>query len=622
MHGALSTSRRARLPRSTEIVWAGRYARRWQTPPLTRSSWWQTLEAASWSVAIVLAAGQLWARRFDIHSDGLSYIEIAEAWAAGDWRDAVNPVWSPLYSWLLALAPALATPAFEAQAVKLVNLAVFIAALAAFRSLLHAACAWHEQSASGAGVPALPRSVLVPAGYALFTWASLRLAPVALVSPDLLLTVFIYLLAARLLRQRLQPAAAAGGGFGALLGLGYLTKTALLAAAPAFVAAAVLPANEPARARQRAVRILVLFAVVAAPWVLVLSIGRGELTVGSAGTWNMARFAGGIAIPVHWQGEPPGSGMPLHPTRRLLSSPALFEFGDPVSGVYPPWRDPAYWYEGARARFLPAGPRVVIKGLRRLGGILVEPPYLITFALLLLAATAAGLRRLVPSLRRLWFLWLPPLTALVSYLLIYLEPRYVAGHITVLALAALAAASGSETVWRRRLVLLLAASLWLPLAPDFMSTLHSAGGIARRVATGAPFPPNPSVELAEHLRAHGIDAGDLIGYVGSGYRFYWARLAGVRIVAEIRQFDPEGETTSWALSPADARTRDAFRPHVDLFWEGWPGRQTRALERFARAGVRALVTDHPRGLTAVGWQPLGDTGWAVYDLAPPHATAP
>lgn len=621
MRGTSSASRHARPPRSTEIVWPGRTARRRLAAQPRQSSRWRTLELACWIAAIALAAGQLWIRRFDIHSDGLSYIEIAEAWATGDWRDAVNPVWSPLYSWLLAPVPLVATPASEAPLVKLVNLAVFIAALGAFRALLHAACAHHERSASAAGVPALPRAALVLAGYALFTWASLTLAPVALVSPDLLLTVFVYLLAARLLRQRLEPAAASpGAGFGALLGLGYLTKAALVAPAPVFVAAAVLPAREPSRIWRSAARIVLVCAMVAAPWVLALDIGRGVLTTGAAGTWNMARFPGGIAIPVHWQGEPPGSGTPRHPTRRLLHSPALFEFADPVSGVYPPWRDPAYWYEGACPRLLPAGPRVVMKGLRRLGGILVQPPYVITLALLLLAAPAAGLRRFVPSLRRLWFLWLPPLTAVVSYLPIYLEPRYVAGSLTVLALAGLIAANGSHEAWRRRLVLLLAASLWLPLLPASVSTARSAGGIARRLATGAPFPTNPSLELARQLRRHGIGPGDLVGYIGTGYRFYWARLAGVRVVAEIRQFDPEGETTAWALSPAEARRRDAFRPHVDLFWEGWP--QERALVQFTRTGVRALVTDHPEGLVATGWEPLGESGWALYDLAPPGAALP
>ena len=93
------------------------------------------VEALLWVVAIAMAAGQLWNRRFEVHSDGLSYLEIADAWLAGDWRDAANAIWSPLYSWLTAgalglLAPA---PASEAPVVKLLNLGILIAVLAAFR---------------------------------------------------------------------------------------------------------------------------------------------------------------------------------------------------------------------------------------------------------------------------------------------------------------------------------------------------------------------------------------------------------------------------------------------------------------------------------------------------------
>ncbi|MEN6291241.1 MAG: hypothetical protein ABFD07_04380, partial [Methanobacterium sp.] len=37
-----------------------------------------------------------------IGGDEISYIDIAHAYATGEWGNAVNGIWSPLYSWLMA----------------------------------------------------------------------------------------------------------------------------------------------------------------------------------------------------------------------------------------------------------------------------------------------------------------------------------------------------------------------------------------------------------------------------------------------------------------------------------------------------------------------------------------
>src|SRR5690349_2200928 len=39
-----------------------------------------------------------------MNADGISYLDIGDAYFRADWANAINPVWSPLYSWILGFA--------------------------------------------------------------------------------------------------------------------------------------------------------------------------------------------------------------------------------------------------------------------------------------------------------------------------------------------------------------------------------------------------------------------------------------------------------------------------------------------------------------------------------------
>ena len=54
-------------------------------------------------ISFFLVALHLWNNRDLFDPDGISYLDMADAYVRGDWRAALNGVWSPLYSWLLAL---------------------------------------------------------------------------------------------------------------------------------------------------------------------------------------------------------------------------------------------------------------------------------------------------------------------------------------------------------------------------------------------------------------------------------------------------------------------------------------------------------------------------------------
>ena len=55
-------------------------------------------------LAVMIGFGQFWSGKYVIFADGISYLQIADNYGAGNWQLAVNAYWSPLLSWLIALA--------------------------------------------------------------------------------------------------------------------------------------------------------------------------------------------------------------------------------------------------------------------------------------------------------------------------------------------------------------------------------------------------------------------------------------------------------------------------------------------------------------------------------------
>ncbi|MDQ3649223.1 MAG: hypothetical protein M3458_02875, partial [Acidobacteriota bacterium] len=68
------------------------------------------LQAVFWLVAIGLGLLHAWHGRYVMASDGISYLDMGDAYWRGDFQMAVNGYWSPLYSWLLGLALLLIKP--------------------------------------------------------------------------------------------------------------------------------------------------------------------------------------------------------------------------------------------------------------------------------------------------------------------------------------------------------------------------------------------------------------------------------------------------------------------------------------------------------------------------------
>lgn len=312
-------------------------------------------------VAIVLGFVQVWAFRHGTNDiNGISYLEMGEAYMRGDWRTAVNGMWSPFYSWVLGapmriLQP---SPAHEYLVIELINLVVFLIAICSFefflRELLQIQHISRDTTARQ-GAVGLPPVALLLLGYPLFIWSSLFWITIWMQTPDMCVAVFVYVAAGILLRMGRSVASRFSfAALGVVLGFGYLAKTAMFPLAFTFLFASLPLGRTWYRALPRVFTAFASFVVIAGPMIYSLSALKGRFTFGETGRINYIWHVNGNEFSwshfPHWQ-KGIGSGVPLHPARRIFESPAIYEFPAPANGTYPMWYDPSFYWEGVSPRW-------------------------------------------------------------------------------------------------------------------------------------------------------------------------------------------------------------------------------------------------------------------------------
>lgn len=243
------------------------------------------------AVAVVAVTGLLLrgAFEFRINTDATAYVSIARQCLAGGFDRAVNGYWGPLLSWLMT--PLLAWGVAPLWAARLVELAAAVATLFAVRWLAL------QLGANRRSVGVLALSLALPlVGYALI-----------LVTPDVLLLFLLTIYTGIVLPDAYRARTSRGIAAGLVAGLAYLAKSYAL---PFFAVhfllinllhvrragAAEAPLAAPSgdalpdgrrEARRRVLRNYVLglaaFAVVAGPWVGLLTHKYGAFTFGTAG---------------------------------------------------------------------------------------------------------------------------------------------------------------------------------------------------------------------------------------------------------------------------------------------------------------------------------------------------
>jgi hypothetical protein len=298
---------------------------------------------------------------------------------------------------------------------------------------------------------------------------------------------------------------------------------------------------------------------------------------------NYAWFVAGIPAYSGWRGQPPETGTPVHPHHIVGEGPLILEFRAPVPGTLPIWYDPSYWWEGFKTP---------ISVNRQIGALLRAFTATHSMQTLFLALTAvlASLALVNSRVRgvvraggmQTWILLAWPASACLMYSLVLFNLRYVVAFIVMMGLGAAAlflqplrSSTRVRALMAATIVLALVCAVRLrPIAlralrPDTRESLTRQEGQDTDASSAA---------VAEALYRMGIRPGDEISQLGHSLDCYYARRAGVRIVAQIWE-DPD--------------------EYVNL---GAPQVQ-QVLQKLKQLGVKALVSRSKAGF-------VNDRGWS------------
>ena len=524
-----------------------------------------------------------------MNADGISYLDIGDAYFRADWGNAINPVWSPLYSWILGFANILIRPSMQWQfpLVHLVNFIIYLIALSSFEFM------WKRVRSDKASNEsyAIPDSWWWTLGYLLFIWISLSLIEIWAVTPDMLMAVFVFLAAGLIAQMRSGEASRWSFlNIGIVLGLGYLSKSFMFSTAIAFLAIAWIVQKRSGRKIFLAISVFLLISL---PFILLISGKKGKFTIGESGTVTYLRYVNGMPFP-HWQGDPPKGIILTHPSRIVHQSPAVYEFDGPIGGTYPISTDPSYWYEGLKPRFdiasllarLFASSLVYAELFFQQQGILVA----CIFALYMMRQH--GKYTLQETLKK-WALVIPALIALSLYGLVLVESRYVGAFILLF---------WADILGNVRLPNAPANQMWLGVLSSIAAfgllaniILFNLDGFARlnpswQSGLGAAATPAASpLAVARTLQELGVKPGGKVGVIGYAYDSFWARLARVRIIAEMLDTD------------------------ADEFWRGDEELRQSVLQSFANSGVDAVVAESvPDDAGLRDWHRVENSNYYIY----------
>ncbi|MDX1521722.1 MAG: hypothetical protein R3264_08850 [Anaerolineae bacterium] len=552
-------------------------------------------------LALMMGGLHTWAAAssHSMNSDGVDYLDIGDAYMRGDWQMAINAVWSPLYSWILGPVLALFQPTmrWEFPLVHGVNFAIYVAALICFEFFWRQL--WHYQQmkkAEASDQVTWPEWAWLALGYCLFIWSALTLIKIWAVTPDMLMAGLVYLAAGLMVRLRRGftgwPTYAL---LGAVLGLGYLSKAIMFPLAFVFLGVTLISGPNIRRAFPRTLLAGVIFLLVSLPFIALISRAEGKFTFGEAGAITYVRYVNGVTYP-HWQGHPPGNGTPEHPSRQIFDRPPIYEFGTPLGGTYPISLNPVYWYRGAIPHFdvaqqlrllLASGLFYFDLFFRQQGGWLVG----VAALYLLRQRWGFSLKDVGPG----WGLVIPAVAAFGLYSIVLVEGRYIGAFVVLFWSDILANVRLPDSRDSRRLLAgvgtLMILFVLVNLVAFNLAGFRDLNRNAAQPPSASADPPRWPGEVAETLHRLGVQPGDEVAVIGYAFDSFWARLARVKIVAEMLD-------------------RDA-----DPFWVGDSALQDEVIAAFAGTGAKAIVAEHvPAYASLPGWHQIGNTNHYIYLL--------
>ena len=294
-----------------------------------------------------------------------------------------------------------------------------------------------------------------------------------------------------------------------------------------------------------------------------------------------------------------GEGAGIHAPKVIHHNPDILYYDHGTLSTYP-HGDPAYWALGIKPVFNFKAQLNAIRGNldQLLSGILWPTiVVLLWFITQFRIATFVPLRFFPPS--TFIMLVLVCLAGTASYCLVSVEIRYVAAFLFLGFAALVVVPRYQPSDFKERPSIILQAStvtaiflgmVVIFVADQSMRSLYSTG---KKVSHRETF--MDMVAIKDFLEAQGIGKGDKVAvFCPINYKLYWAKIAGVRVMAEIM--------------------------NVDKFLEDTPKERTKNLDALKRNGFKAIVVKQPQFVTLAkeGWiEAAGSHGYYLNFLNRP-----
>jgi len=540
------------------------------------------------AIALFLGFAQMWVSRGLLDPDGLSYSDIAKAYLRGDWHNALNSYWSPLYSWFLAIGYLVFRPGirWEILVAHVINFIGFAAALFAWNWLLREWELWQG--------PPQHRVLVEVAGFSVITWAGLHLVTLGFTSADMEVLALTIAVPAVLVRVRRGVAGTSDFIFlGVALGIGFLAKAAFEALIPIFLLeAAILLHTVRDRRLYLAAGIAFLIPV---SFITALSLSKGHFVISDTGKVNYSSHVTGMSLE-GWKenGSWPGTKA-RHPITRLLDYPRVTGFESHPVGTFPLHFDPSWWWEGYPVAInWPRQLMVIRSNIGYCVTRFVLCPALIFAVVCVLCGAGLRMLRVFP---RAWFIWFPGIAMLGVYCLVYTLNRYTSGPYCLIAFCLIA------SCWRVRLPRWIAAATavlillgCLSRKDDFVQTPRAF--VKDVIGRGNPAEIN-DITLAETMKQAGLNPGDRVALVGTSLGVPWLGLLGATAVATVPETIKYNDRILGRLQFNTYEKSDAY-------WRSDAAAKQRVFDAFRGVGAKwILACNVPKWANTAGWKLAG-----------------
>jgi hypothetical protein len=289
--------------------------------------------------------------------DTVPYLDLSDAIAGHLWHSVVNAYWFPLYPALLALGKAVFgfRPQYEFMAARLVDAVIELFFVAAAVVLAESVRRLMLARGIKADILLPARTLYVWVAALAYLFASQDLnyeKPDGLVSSFMILTVAALLLA---VAEDSLWSYVAVGLFGALA---YWAKAFAFPFFFLWIFFAAAANLQNRRVLRRLGLSLVVFALIAGPYIGQISAAKGRFTFGESGRLDWAWYVNGadrfnpVGNPTAYQSGAAKAHL-KHPGELLSKLPEISYYGgNQVYGSTPQWNDPSYWSDGLAPRFV------------------------------------------------------------------------------------------------------------------------------------------------------------------------------------------------------------------------------------------------------------------------------